>query len=359
MTNGRSVPEDAPIPSPFPEGWFFIATRQEIEKAKLFHREWMGEKIIAWTDAGGRICLAEAFCPHLGSSLAPDVGGRVSGDRLICPFHGFEYDTTGQCVNTPYGDPPPTARLRVFQTQEHMGLIFGWWGIDGRPPQWPMPDEPAEKDGWSSMEYRGIRFAGHPQEITENSVDFSHLNHVHGFGEVNRAAPLVIEGHRMESRFDFQSTKPITRLGRVTFDISATTLVYGLGVSYVDMREHSIGMDMRLLVLATPVDGTLVDLSLFSQVKEIKKPKRRLAGLGFLPLRMRAPIMNKLIATYQIQDVKKDVIIWGRKKYRSRPRLFRLDGDIMPFRRYCRQFYPDVREPADSAPNGVAEKTAL
>ena len=38
MTNGRSVPEDAPLPSPFPEGWYFIATRQEIEKAKLFHK---------------------------------------------------------------------------------------------------------------------------------------------------------------------------------------------------------------------------------------------------------------------------------------------------------------------------------
>ena len=80
MTNGRSVPEDAPIPSPFPEGWYFIATRKQIENAKLFHREWMGEKIIAWTDGGGRICLAEAFCPHLGSSLAPDVGRRISGE---------------------------------------------------------------------------------------------------------------------------------------------------------------------------------------------------------------------------------------------------------------------------------------
>ena len=283
------------------------------------------------------------------------MGGRVSGERLICPFHGFEYDTTGQCVNTPYGDPPPTARLRVFQTQEHMGLIFGWWGIAGRPPQWPMPEEPAEKEGWSSMEYRGIRFAGHPQEITENAVDFSHLNYVHGFGDVNRAAPLVIEGHRLESRFDFKTVKSIAKFGGITLDISAATIVHGLGYSIVEIREHSIGMDMRLWVLATPVDGILVDLSLFSQVKEIKKPKRRLTGLGFLPLRLRAPIMNKFIASYQIQDVKKDVIIWNRKKYRSRPRLFRLDGDIMPFRRYCRQFYPEAQMTTNSVQDNSKE----
>ncbi len=218
-----------------------------------------------------------------------------------------------------------------------------------------MLDEPAEKEGWSSLERRSVRFAGHPQETTENSVDFSHLNYVHGFGEVNRAAPLLIEGHRLESRFDFQSTKPITKLGRVTFDISTTTLVYGLGISCVDIREHSIGMDMRLWVLATPIDGTLVEMTLFSQVREIRSPKRFFVGLGFLPLRMRAPIMNKFIASYQIRDVKKDVIIWNRKKYRSRPRLFRLDGDIMPFRRYCRQFYPEAQVTANSVQDNAKE----
>ena len=40
-------------------------------------------------------------------------------------------------------------------------------------------------------------------------------------------------------------------------------------------------MDLRLWVLATPVDGTLIDLSLASQVKEIRKPKRWVAGMGF------------------------------------------------------------------------------
>ena len=173
----------------------------------------MGEKIIAWFNPDGRLCLAEAFCPHLGASLWPDVGGGVIDGRLVCPFHGFEYDSTGQCVHTPYGDPPPTARLRVFQTQEFMGLIFAWWGIDGREPQWPMPEEPEKVEGWGSQEFRNMRFAGHPQETTENAVDFSHLNYVHGFGGVNRAAPLVIEGHRLESRFDFNTTIENSRSG--------------------------------------------------------------------------------------------------------------------------------------------------
>ena len=114
----------------------------------------------------------------------------------------------------------------------------------------------------------------------------------------------------------------------------------------MEIREHSIGMDMRLWVLATPVDGRLIDLSLVSQVREIRNPKRKVAGLGFLPMGLRAPIMNKFISALQYRDVLQDVVIWSLKQYRPRPRLCRSDGEIMPFRAYCAQFYP---APSDSA----------
>ena len=52
--------------------------------------------------------------------------------------------------------------------------------------------------------------------------------------------------------------------------------------------------------------------------------------------------MNRFIAAQQEQDVRQDVIIWGRKRYRSLPRLSRSDGEIMAFRAYCAQFYPDA-----------------
>ena len=103
-------------------------------------------------------------------------------------------------------------------------------------------------------------------------------------------------------------------------------------------------MDMRLWILATPVDGTLIDVSLVAQIRELRKPKRWLAGLGFLPVGMRAPIMNKLTASQQVREVLQDEVIWSRKRYQSRPRLCRSDGEIMTYRKYCAQFYPDLSE---------------
>ena len=95
-------------------------------KAKLMQKTWMGKDIVVWCDENGRVCVAEAFCPHLGSYLGPAAGGRICDGPLVCPFHGFEYDATGQCVATPSAEPPKTAKLRVFTTREINDLIFAW-----------------------------------------------------------------------------------------------------------------------------------------------------------------------------------------------------------------------------------------
>ena len=193
--------------------------------------------------------------------------------------------------------------MRVFETQEVLGLIFAWWGIGGREPQWSLTAHPLDQIGWTELEIRTLRFPGHPQETTENSVDLAHLRYVHGYDSVSRVGSVWVDGPRLESRFDFRTTRAIAGIPTLTLDFSVNTLVGGLGYSFVDYREHSIGMDMRLWVLAVPVDGTLIDFSLVSQIREIRNPGRRIAGLAWLPRRLRAPIINKVAVHFQLYDV--------------------------------------------------------
>lgn len=327
--------------SPFPEGWYFVASRKTIEKKGLFGKTWLGERIIVWCNGDGDICVAEATCPHLGSSLGPEAGGFVRNDCLVCPFHGFEYDITGQCVSTPYAPAPRSARLTVFEAREFEGLIFAWRGNGGRPPQWELPAPPQGGTDWSEMEFWSVRFAGHPQETTENSVDLGHLRYVHGYDSVKGVGPVSVDGAWLKSCFDFKRTQTLAGIKIFAYDVSATTHVHGLGYSFVEVREHAIGMDTRLWVLATPIDGELVEMTLVSQVRQLHRPKRPIIGMRFLPVRLRTRIMNKIIMTAQKHDVLQDVVIWRGKKYRPRPMLCRSDGEIGKYRRYCEQFYPE------------------
>ena len=169
----------------------------------------------------------------------------------------------------------------------------------------------------------------------------AHLQHVHGYGNVNRVGTVSVDGAYMLSCFNFKRTRTIAGMAKLKFDVSVVTHVHGLGYSYVEIHEHLIDMRARLWVLATPVDGTEIELTLVSQIRNVRKPKRPIVGLGFLPMRLRSRLLNIIMLSAHQRYVLQDVVIWKRKQYRPRPRLSRSDGEIAMYRRYCEQFYPD------------------
>ncbi len=326
------------LPS-FPEGWYFVASCKEIQNGQLVRKTWMGEEIIAWGDGQGDVCVADAFCPHLGADMGPASGGVVRDGCLVCPFHGFEFAVSGHCTATPFAPPPKTARLNVYESREINGMIFAWWGKNGRPPQWSIPEKSNMEGKWSDLSFKTIRFAGHPQETTENSVDLAHLRYVHGYDNVLRVDPITVNGAHLTSNFDFIRTQNVAGI-KIRFHVSAKTDIYGLGFSNVTIHERSIDMHINFYVLATPVDGKNINLVLASQVKEMRQPKRAIVGLGIVPLKLRAGLMNRFIMLMQQKDVMDDVHIWRDKQYLSQPRLCKSDGEIGRYRRYCKQFYP-------------------
>ena len=125
--------------------------------------------------------------------------------------------------------------------------------------------------------------------------------------------PLVVEGACLRRSFDFKRTRAVAGFGIFTYDVSAVTSIHGLGYSFVEAREHSIGMDFRLRVLATPADGTDIEMTLACQTRLLRRPKRPVAGMRFLPVRLRTWILNRILVSAQRHDVLQDVAIWRRK----------------------------------------------
>ena len=58
----------------------------------------LGERLLAWRDTQGRYALVDEFCAHRGTSLWV---GRNEENGLRCPYHGWKYDWTGQCIEVP------------------------------------------------------------------------------------------------------------------------------------------------------------------------------------------------------------------------------------------------------------------
>ena len=86
MTTRRRESANDILPSPFPESWYFVTSRKALQKAKLIRKTWTGENIVAWCDDDGRVCVAEAYCPHLDSYLGTPAGGGFAAAASSVPY---------------------------------------------------------------------------------------------------------------------------------------------------------------------------------------------------------------------------------------------------------------------------------
>jgi phenylpropionate dioxygenase-like ring-hydroxylating dioxygenase large terminal subunit len=59
------------------------------------------------------------LCAHRGAALS---GGQIKGECIVCPYHGWEYQADGTCINIPANSPdtpiPYRARVKVYEAQE-------------------------------------------------------------------------------------------------------------------------------------------------------------------------------------------------------------------------------------------------
>src|SRR6202140_3678187 len=99
----------------------------------------LGERLIAFRDSQGRVGVMDEFCAHRGVSL---WFGRNEENGLRCPYHGWKFDVTGQCVDIPSEAPGSThgqrSRMVNYPLVEKGGILWTYMGPPERQP--PLPD---------------------------------------------------------------------------------------------------------------------------------------------------------------------------------------------------------------------------
>jgi phenylpropionate dioxygenase-like ring-hydroxylating dioxygenase large terminal subunit len=113
-----------------PDHWQAVALSRDLGRRPL--RVMLeGAPIVLFHTAGGLAALADR-CPHRLVELS---GGRVCGEALECPYHGWRFDAAGQCVAIPgHLGELPRARVPVYAVTEADGAIFVAKGTPPAPP---------------------------------------------------------------------------------------------------------------------------------------------------------------------------------------------------------------------------------
>jgi 5,5'-dehydrodivanillate O-demethylase len=124
--------------------WQPVAAAIELDGDPVRKVRFLGEDLTLYRSSAGEYGLIEDRCAHRCMSLEfgiPDEKG------LRCPYHGWVYDQSGQCVEQPFEDRAfPEAhykdRIKVtaYPVRELGGLLFAYFGPLPAPllPRWDL-----------------------------------------------------------------------------------------------------------------------------------------------------------------------------------------------------------------------------
>ncbi len=155
--------------------WHVVARSADLPQGQPVAVRLLDEDLVLWR-TGDQVVAWQDLCIHRGAKLSL---GKVEGERLICPYHGWVYNEAGKCVLIPAHPeqvPPERARAQAYQALE----LYGWvWVTLGNPTHRP----PAFAE-WDDSSFRNIHCgpyffkAGAPRVI-ENFLDVAHFPFVH------------------------------------------------------------------------------------------------------------------------------------------------------------------------------------
>ena len=200
-----------------PTGWFMIGWSAQFPVGEVRPLHYFGEELVAYRTDDGALHVMSAHCPHLGAHIGH--GGKVNGDCVECPYHGWGYGPDGVNRYIPYEDRPNVSkRLQAWTVLEQYDCVFLWHQPHGEPPRWEMPDiflsfpqsdtDPAAYyRPYPELSKRYDREPVHPQLPLENAADSIHFQYVHRA----TVTPVLLDWKVVDQEWRFPTGWPDAR----------------------------------------------------------------------------------------------------------------------------------------------------
>jgi phthalate 4,5-dioxygenase oxygenase subunit len=138
----------------------------------------LSERLIAVRDSEGRYGLMDEFCAHRGVSL---WFGRNEAGGIRCPYHGWKYDVTGQCLEVPSEGKNSTfcanVKLRSYPLVKIGDILWTYMGDPEKTP--PLPEyewvRVPEDQTFTSKRLQESNWL----QALEGGIDSSHVSWLH------------------------------------------------------------------------------------------------------------------------------------------------------------------------------------
>jgi len=156
--------------------WYVAAWDHEVTRS-LQRRIILDDPVLLFRKDDGTAVALEDRCCH---RQAPLSMGRLIGNTVKCPYHGLEFDASGQCTKVPSQDlVPKNARVKAYPLVEKYHWLWIWMGD-------PAKADPTLIEDFHFLDDPAWRFGGNYLHVeanylllVENLLDTTHLPFLH------------------------------------------------------------------------------------------------------------------------------------------------------------------------------------
>jgi len=242
--------------------WYIILESKEVSKKKLTGIIRFSEKLVLWRNEKGEVICLKDKCVHRGAALS--IGKICSkGERVECPFHGLQYESSGKCIIIPANgkNNPVPERFKVnsYPTEESHGFIWIWWGeLRNEYPSLPFFNNIDNK--FSDKTHTEV-WPVHYSRAVENQLDVVHLPFVH-YNTIGRGHQTLVHGPLVEEMEDKRGfitwvynirddgkTKPL-----MSQEFPEENKVFYLAFRFPNLWQLHLAEKARIFIAFVPID---------------------------------------------------------------------------------------------------------
>ncbi len=279
-----------------PNHWYAVEHDKALAKGQVIEAKFWGASVAVYRDDQGVVHAIENRCAHRQLKLS---AGMVVGDKLVCGYHGWEYDGTGKLAKIPhdlFGHKMPACKLRSYAVRVRYGLIWVFFGAAERAFSTKMPEIPELEgpDAWACVPV-DFTWRAHHSMIIDNVSDFTHAFLHRKYQPFSNDSKLT----RLESEDDRVSLSYDTKVGygkisglfvdRKRVDTNSMDLCYDYPYQWSNTDDQ-----IKHWLFVLPIDERTTRTFFLFYFKEFKVP-----GLPLhIPQRIMTPVLkvsNKLL----------------------------------------------------------------
>jgi 4beta-methylsterol monooxygenase len=279
-----------------PNHWYAVEHNRALAKGQVIEVKFWGTSVALYRDDQGVVHAIENRCAHRQLKLS---AGMVVGDKLVCGYHGWEYDGDGKLAKIPhdlFGHKMPACKLRSYAVRVRYGLIWVFFGAAERAKETRMPEIPELEgpDAWACVPV-DFTWQAHHSMIIDNVSDFTHAFLHRKYQPFSNDSKLT----RLESHDDRVSLSYDTKVGygkisglfvdRKRVDTNSMDLCYEYPYQWSNTDDQ-----IKHWLFVLPIGPRTTRTFFLFYFKEFKVP-----GLPFhIPRRVMTPVLkvsNKLL----------------------------------------------------------------